>query len=206
MSSENTTAPVTAKDLQELAYRFTQPIGTDYASVMQQYSGLSKNELSTFWIAVHNITDPGQVLSKEQFLQAMDNILENKKRKSDQLLRPILPDEPTSCGYFYYNQYYYKDYSPVFSGPSISSRIVDYYQGDCDGIELTYNRFYNRIRPITPLGDFAIGQFLMGDYNYSNGIKTIVLHKLSAAKALFGPDMPAAINNNIRMSGNIQEM
>lgn len=108
--------------------------------------------------------------------------------------RPIDPP-PTGCVFYYYPTECWKEYVLPPSPPFDSYKIVDYYPGDCDGVECSYLGYYNKLRPISDSGDLAVAMFLQA--RYENGY-TKVLHKLSSVLTKFGSI--AAINNHLRMS------
>ncbi len=212
--------------IEELAQKFTNPIDQNYASIKAEYNNLSEQQLKAFYLAVRRINSNGKSgMSEAQFLQKFDIYNSGSKAKYGKSFnklsieelaiivspaektrnqnenRVILPpDEDPDCEFLPYPLYFYWANNPnaPYSPACNSWRIVDYYSGDCDGYELTYNGYWNKLRAITPLGAQAIALFLQGDYIYNNGTKTRVLHKKSSADWWFGN--VAGINANIRMA------
>lgn len=230
-STESANEPAAKEKIESLAQRFTQPIGNDYSRVKEQYSSLSETDLRLFWAAVYKQTHPTENDAAKQaffvsMLDEMNTATRNKfgvpfnkasKAQLEVLFSPaaeqrapratvngkIMPPPPGSdCDFLPYPEYYYKAYLTP-SGPSVACRTVDFYNDDCDGLELTYNGHYNRVVPITPLGDQAIAIFLQGDHIYNNGTKTRVLHRKSLAEAWFGAPGCTTINDNLRMGFEI---
>jgi hypothetical protein len=220
--------PAGSVDVEKLAEKFTQPIDNGYGSLRTAYNNLNEEQLKAFYLAVYKInSSKGQVtMSENRFMQMYDQYNTESKKQFNQPLNKISDQnmvqvfDPTSasrlqqrvepgggggggCEFLPYPEYYYWASNPnaPYSPACNSSRIVDFYQGDCDGYELTYNGYYNKLRAITPLGAQAIALFLQGDHIYVNGTKTRVLHKKSSADWWFGN--VAGINANIRMANEM---
>ncbi len=205
-----------------LAAKFTSPIGADYTEVMKQYENLSETELKSFWLEIYKInskTAPASFTpaehemlfdkfnnkSKSDFGVTMNKLnrkdlgaILGKRNNTKNEINSRPPIGGTTCEFLPYPELYTKNVTLPFCPPYNSYRDVDYYQGDCDGAELTYNGYYNRLRPITPLGDLAIAIFLQGDHIYSTITKTRVLHRKSSALGWFGS--VSNININLRMA------
>ncbi|MCX6319995.1 MAG: hypothetical protein NTW29_22135 [Bacteroidetes bacterium] len=216
-----------AVNVEKLAEKFTQPIDNGYGSLRTAYNNLNEEQLKAFYLAVYRInSSKGQVaMTENKFMQLFDQYnIESKKqfnqplnRISDQNLVSVFDPAAakrmtqkvtpggggSGCEFLPYPEYYYWASNPnaPYSPASNSSRIVDFYLGDCDGYELTYNAYYNKLRAITPLGAQAIALFLQGDHINVNGTKTRVLHKKSSADWWFGN--VAGINANIRMANEM---
>lgn len=219
-------APVETAKIEKLAAEFTKPIAENYASLKQEYNNLSEAELRLFFLNIYRINSRKNkpAMSEEAFIKQFEvyNKESNEKfgktfnklsdenfvkvfspdqdsRVAGRVIDPPPPD-PT-CPFLPYPEYFYwGNPNAAYSPPFISWRLVDFYRGDCDGYELTYNAFWNRLRAITPLGAQAIALFLQGDHITA---KTRVLHKKSSADYWFGNVY--GINDNIRMSALAEE-
>lgn len=214
--------PIEINKIEKLALEFTKPIAANYATLKSDYSNLNESELRTFWLNIYRINSQKREseMSEDEFLSQFENYNKRSETEygktfnklSDENLvkvfatdnnlrvagRVIDPPPNPDCPYLPYPEYYYwgSDTAP-YSGPFTSWRLVDYYDGDCDGYELTYNGFYSRLRAITPLGAQSIALYLQGDHIFSP-TRTRVLHKKSSADYWFGNVY--GINDNIRMT------
>lgn len=215
----NTTETAVEKNkVEQLAARYTQPIDQSYPALKQEYTNLTEAELKAFYLAIYKINNRGAAtISEEQFANQFEKYFSDSKVKYNRpfnklslnemgsIITPasqsrIIPpnDDPNpDCPFLPYPYYFYWANNPnaPYSPPFVSWRLVDFYNGDCDGYELSYNGFWNKLRAITPLGAQAIALFLQGDY--ASG-KTRVLHKKSSADTWFGNVLN--INNHIRMA------
>lgn len=228
-STESAAEPAAKEKIEALAQRFVQPIGSDYSRVKEQYSGLSEADLRLFWAAVYRKNHPQEndaaketafvamldemsAGTKSQFgvpfnkatkeqIEAVCNPASAKRNRNMMVNGKIVPPppDPQGCDWLPYPTLFPKTYIFPYSGPANACRTVDYYQDDCDGLELTYNGIYSNLVPITPLADLAVASWLQGDIIFSNGAKTRVLHKKSSAEWFFGAPGCVTINNNFRM-------
>jgi hypothetical protein len=214
--------------VEQLAVSYTQPIDPTYATLKKEFANLTETQLKTFYLTIYKINNKGKAtISEDQFVKQFEKYFSDSKMKYNRpfnklslnemvnIISPVEynrtnnqnrvilpPDEDPDCPFLPYPYYFYwasnpnAPYSPSF----VSWRLVDFYSGDCNGYELTYNGFWNRLRAITPYGAQAIALFLQGDYIPG---KTRVLHKKSSADYWFGNVYN--INNHIRMAAEAEE-
>jgi hypothetical protein len=211
-----------------LAQRYTQPIDQSYPALQEEFAALTEAELKAFYLAIYKINNPGTAtISEEQFIKQFEKYFSDSKAKYNRPFnklslnemaniisppetnrlnqnRVIPPDEnpDPNCPYLPYPEYFYwaADPNAPYSPPFASWRLVDFYDGDCDGYELTYNGYWGRLRALTPHGAQAIALFLQGDHITG---KTRVLHKKSSADGWFGNVY--LINDHIRMATDAVE-
>lgn len=213
--------------IEQLATRYTQPIDQSYPALQKEYAALTEAELKGFYLAVYKINSHGNpALSEDRVVKQFEKYFQDSRAKFNKAFNKLSltemstiiapgttrpadqnrvippPDDPTDCPYLPYPEYFYwaADPNAPYSPPFVSWRLVDFYDGDCDGYELTYNGYWGRLRAITPLGAQAIALFLQGDHITA---KTRVLHKKSSADTWFGNVY--GINDNIRMANDAVE-
>lgn len=133
-----------------LALRFTQPIGDDYTSVIDQYHKLNESELKTFWLSIyhllHNAGDDG--ISESAFMNSIEKINESSmqqfgrplnkvsdsqagslfadgiKKITPSAVEKITPPPSGDCPQNTYPQLFYPTYSPFSVSPA-SISITD---------------------------------------------------------------------------------
>jgi hypothetical protein len=214
--------------VEQLALNYTKPIDKTFATLKKEFANLTEAELKTFYLAIYKINSKDKAtISEDQFVKQFEKYFGDSKAKYNRpfnklsmnelvsIISPaesnrtsnqnriiLPPDEDPDCPFLPYPYYFYWANNPnaPYSPPFVSWRLVDFYSGDCDGYELTYNGFWNRLRAITPYGAQAIALFLQGDYIPG---KTRVLHKKSSADYWFGN--VNNINNHIRMAAEGEE-
>ena len=217
-SQTTTTTESAAKEkIETLAQRFTQPVGSDYSQVISTYKNLNQVELKEFWHDIYKSNkDKGYTdMSEEQFSQTFEKLNNetissfgvpmnkvdandlNKiaKTRDNIVSRPPVDPPPGACGYYYYPVNLYENNNLPSSPPFFTYTTVDYWQGDCDGVEVVYTGYWNASKSLTPLGVQTGPVYPIGKYENGN---TKVLFKKSVMLMAFGSI--ANINNHKRMA------
>jgi hypothetical protein len=217
-----TTQSVTKEKIETLAERFTQPIGNNYAKALEDYNSLNETDLKTFWHEIYlgNKKAGYSNLSEQEFSALFDKINNDSKtafgepfnklpqnslnvamssRDNIAARAPIDPP-PGSCGYYAYPVNLYENNNLPPSPPFFTYTIVDYWPGDCDGVEVVYSGIWNASKSTTLLGYQTGPVYPIGKYVNGN---TKVLFKKSVMLMAFGSI--ENINNHKRMANGIIE-
>lgn len=75
--------PAATQKIETLAQRFTQPIGSDFATVKQQYASLNESDLKIFWQDVYRITHKTQTNTPDEnsFITMISGMNEKSKQQ-----------------------------------------------------------------------------------------------------------------------------
>lgn len=214
------TEPVDKENIQTLAQRFSQPIGYDFTQVINDYKSLDETDLKSFWHEIYlNNKKAGHATFSEQEFSALFDKVNNESKSAfgmpfnkipassinvamntrDNIVskQPVEdpPPPPGSCGYYAYPVNLYENNNLTASPPFFTYTIVDYWQGDCDGVEVVYAGIWNASKSTTPLGYQTGPVYPIGKYVNGN---TKVLFKKSVMLLAFGSIQ--AINDHKRMA------
>jgi hypothetical protein len=211
--TETTAVTEEVNNVSALAAKFTAPIAADYQDVMKQYQNLSESELKAFWLEINKInnkTSPVAITpaeyeklfdkfnnkSKSDFGVAMNklsnknlNILVDNRdnTKNEVAAKPPVDDGggggTGTCIFYAYPINLYENNNLAASPPFFTHTIVDYWPGDCDGVEAVYAGIWNASKSLTPLGIMTGPVYPIGRYVSGN---TRALFKKSVMLLAFG--------------------